>query len=79
MKVFDKRIYVICPARHDFLNWCRDHRVESNDKQYIHIYNPAQLLGRRINPDDEIDYYNILRFQPEVYKEILNELKMRST
>jgi hypothetical protein len=37
-----------------------------------------QLLGKRIRPEDEIEYFNILSFHDGVFDAILKELKMRS-
>lgn len=72
------RTYVVCPRRKDFIQWCQDHNVQPHDKVNIHIYNPLALLGHHIKPHDRIDYFNISYFQPEVYKEIIKQLKMRS-
>ena len=79
MRVYDKRTYVVCPRKVDYLDWCRDHKVDLQDQSYIHVHHPMQLLGRRINPDDDIEYTNILGFSGDCYYEILKQLKMRST
>lgn len=76
----NKKTYVVCPRRSDFTRWCRHHNVPSQEMFHntIHVNSPLQLLGRRIRPQDDIDYYNILGFHDGVYEEILKELKMRS-
>lgn len=77
----DKKTYVVCPRRSDFFRWCEDHNVPSHEMVHniIHVHSPIQLLGRRIRPEDDIDYFNILEFHKGVYEKILMELKMRST
>lgn len=74
----DSKVYIVCPRRSDFLEWCYAHNVKADDSHYIKISYPIDMIGRKIRKQDVVDYYNTDQFDYEVFEELKKEITMRS-
>ena len=72
------KIYVVCPRRSDFLEWCYAHNANPHDQNYVKISYPIDMLGRKIKKGDVVDYYNVDAFDYEVLEELKMQIAMRS-
>jgi hypothetical protein len=77
-RALPKTIYIIAPTRRDFMDWCTLRGIHFNNPKVNMIDHCEKIIGREIQPQDEVVYLNKEGFEPEMLKEIELQVKMRT-
>lgn len=77
-KSLPKVIYVVAPTKVIFNRWCIERGIHWNNPNVVWIDRHEVVLGREINPKDEVAYVARSEFNPEELLRIDQEIKMRT-
>ncbi len=77
-RALPKTIYVIAPTKRDFMDWCTLRGIHFNNPKVNMIDHVEKILGREIQPQDEVVFLNKEGFAPEMLKEIEAQIVMRT-
>lgn len=77
-KSLPKRIYVVAPTRAIFIQWCQLRGIHWNNPTVTHMNRHELWLGVEIQPQDEVAFVAREEFEPDVLREIENQIAMRT-